>query len=112
MSFNEAQLDELKLIAPNLSSSQEGGYNYILIEKLVLPSGCNPPVVDALLCPEPREGYQSRLFLSEQITGCPGRNWNGRIRVLNKNWYAISWQVPNGLRLAEALLIHLKAFRQ
>ena len=81
-----------------------------LIENLHLPDGCQPQIVDALLCPTPRDGYQSRLFFSVQITG-QARNWNGNIRVLERNWFAISWQVPPGLRLYEILLVHLRSLR-
>jgi hypothetical protein len=111
MSFDETQIAALKRITPFLSYAQEGGYKFILIEKLQLPEGCKPQVVDALLCPTPREGYESRLYFSSQITGCPQRNWNGNIRVLDRNWYAISWRVPGGLNLYEILLVHLKALR-
>lgn len=112
MYFPENQIEELKKITPNLMHAQEGGYNYLLIEKLQLPDGCIPTLVDALLCPTPRDGYESRLFFSEKISGCPARNWNGNIRVLERNWYAISWKVPAGLRLSEILLVHIKALRQ
>ena len=111
MNFDETQIIELKNITPNLSIAEEGGYEFILIEGLKLPDGCQPTVVDALLCPTPREGYQSRLYFSEKIGGCPARNWNGNIRVLERNWYAISWQVPSGLKLFEILFVHLKALR-
>jgi len=111
MNFDENQIAELKKITPNLSIAQEGGYDFILIENLQLPEGCQPAVVDALLCPTPREGYESRLFFPAQITGCPARNWNGNIRVLERNWYAMSWKVLSGLRLYEILLVHLKALR-
>ncbi|OYU95634.1 MAG: hypothetical protein CFE21_10875 [Bacteroidetes bacterium B1(2017)] len=109
MSYDENQISELKKITPNLSTAQEGGYNYILIEGLQLPSHCSPITVDALLCPTPSNSYNSRLFFSSKITGCPERNWNGNIRVLERNWFAISWQTQNGLRLSEILLIHLKS---
>lgn len=112
MNFDSDQIEELKQIAPSLSVAQEGGYSYILIEGLQMPKGCKPEVVDALLCPTPRDGYDSRLFFSAQIIDCPQRNWNGNIRVLGKNWFAISWRVPSGLRLYEILLIHLNAFRK
>lgn len=111
MNFNEDEIAELKLLAPDLSSAQEGGNHFILIKGLKLPSGCCPTTVDALLCPRMREGYNSRLYFSEKITGCPERNWNGQLRLLEKNWFAISWQVPTGMRLSETLLVHLKAFR-
>lgn len=111
MEFPKNQIEELKQIAPSLSQASEGGYTFLLIEAMAMPEGCIPEQVDALLCPSPREGYSSRLFLSSQITGCPALNWNGNIRVLGKNWYAISWQSSPGLRLVEMLQVHLKAFR-
>lgn len=111
MNFDEKQIEDLKRIAPNLSKAEEGGYSFILIEGLVLPTNCIPSKVDALLCPSPREGYQSRLFLDTKINGCPpSRNWNGNIRVLGRNWYAISWQTLPNLTLSQMLLTHLKAF--
>ncbi len=111
MNFDENQIAELKQITPDLSCAQEGGYNYILIKDLRLPDNCKPEVVDALLCSTPRDGYESRLFFSALITGCHQRNWNGNIRVLEGNWYAVSWKVPGGLKLAEILMVHLKALR-
>lgn len=109
MDFAEDQIKELKQMTPDLSSAQEGGYSYILIKGLQLPGHCSPSTVDALLCPKPRDGYESRLFFSAEITGCPSRNWNGKIRVLDRNWHAVSWKVLPGLRLYEMLMIHLKA---
>lgn len=111
MSFPQDQIEELKRIAPSLSIAEEGGYTYIYIEKLRLPDGCNPQVVDALLCPTPVPGYNSRLYLSSQITGCPALNWNGLLRVLDRSWYAVSWRTAQASTLAATLLIHLNAFR-
>lgn len=111
MEFLLDQIEELKQIAPSLRQASEGGYTYLLINGLKMPDGCVPHEVDALLCSQPREGYNSRLFLSSQITGCPPLNWNGNIRALGENWYAISWQTSPGLRLVEMLQVHLKAFR-
>lgn len=111
MNFPSDQIEELKVIAPDLSLAEEGGTTFLLIKNLSLPDGCKPAVVDALLCPSPREGYESRLFFAEKITGGPSRNWNGNLRVLNRNWYAVSWRTSAGLRLAEMVLVHLKALR-
>lgn len=110
MDFDNKQIEDLKRIAPNLSVAEEGGYSFVYIEGLILPSNCTPNKVDALLCPSQREGYQSRLFFSTKISGCdPSRNWNGNIRVLGRNWYAISWQTPPNLTLSQILLTHTKA---
>mgnify|MGYP006909091136 CR=1 FL=1 len=112
MEFPEDQISELKGIAPDLSIAQEGGIPYIRIKGLKLPDGCVPETVNALLCPLKRDGYESSLFYSEKITGCPSRNWNRNgVRILGESWYAVSWRVSSGLRLAEMLQIHLSALR-
>ena len=111
MNFEADQISELKLLAPELRVAQEGGYTFIHITNLRMPEGCTPDTVNALLCPEPRDGYSSRLFLSEQVINRPGLNWNGNIRVLEQNWFAISWQTQPGHRLADMLIFHLKPFR-
>lgn len=112
MQYSEEEITALKSIAPSVSAAAEGGYDYLLLENLSLPDGCQPAIVDALLCPKPRDGYESRLFFSAQIFGCPSRNWNGNLRVLGRNWYAVSWKVLPGLKLAEMLMIHLQALRE
>lgn len=112
MPFNEEEIKELKTIASNISFATEGGYEYILIEKLQLPDGCNPSEVDALLCPTTKDGYESRLFFSSQISGCPSRNWNGNIRVLDRNWYAFSWRINSQHSLTKTLLLHLNSLQK
>lgn len=111
MVFPTEQIDALKRIAPNLSYAEEGGYPYFFIQQFPLPEGCKPTIADLLLCPWPRDGYSSRLFFPQIITGIPARNWNGKLRALERNWCAISWRVPGDLSLVETLLIHLKAFK-
>jgi len=114
MNFSENQINGLKSITPNLKTVQEGGYSYFYIEGLKLPEGCLPNIVDALLCPTPLPNYQSRLYFSSKISGLgsSGRNWNGKLRAIGQNWFAISWQTKSGLSLVEMLSIHLKALKK
>jgi hypothetical protein len=113
MEFQTDQVEELKSVTPNLSVAEEGGYTYILIEGYQLPTGCNPAIVDLLLCPMARDGYQSRLYFPQKITGCTMTpNWNGTVRVLGRTWEAFSWRTESGLRLLEMLLVHLKGLRR
>lgn len=107
----ESEINELKKIAPSLSLAEEGGYRYLLIDNLKLPEGCSPSTTQALLCPDPKDGYQSRLYFESVISGRPGLNWNGSIIILDKTWYSYSWQTNPGLRLAEKLMVHLGALR-
>lgn len=112
LTFATDELTELKSYCSNVASACEGGCTYLLLEKLVLPDCCTPSIVDALLCPTPRDGYQSRLFFGQPIISGRSLNWNANgIRILDRNWHAFSWKVerPN-LRLAEILIRHLEGF--
>jgi hypothetical protein len=105
------QIEELRPLCESISQSNEGGHTYLLLRDLRLPDGCQPALIDALLCPMERDGYSSRLFFTAQIPTRDARNWNGSIRILEKNWHAMSWRTPKGLRLAQMVAIHLKALR-
>ncbi len=112
MEFPPDQIEELKILADGVASAEEGGFAYLLLPSLQLPPGCSPEKVDALLCPVPRDGYPSRLFFAQQITSREQRNWNVTgVRILEGNWYAFSWIVPAGLRLAQLVGAHLKGLR-
>jgi hypothetical protein len=107
----EKQVEEFLLAFPGAKQLTEGGYQYFYLENIVLPSGCSPEKVSVLLCPQMREGYKSRLFLSQMVTGCPVRNWTMKnVRILESNWFSISWQTNTGLTIKEMYYTHLKAF--
>ena len=104
------QMEELKAICPDAREMSEAGLAYVYLPGLRLPEGSNPAQEDGLLCLQSREGYPTRLFLSQQIVG-KGNNWNS-FRVLDKTWFACSWNnVSSALRPAEILAEHLRAFR-
>lgn len=116
MKFSDDQISELKRIAPDLCIAEEGGISYIKITNLKLPEYCIPNIVNVLLCPMVKDGYESSLFFPTIITGCPQRNpphnWNRKnVRILDENWFALSWKTNPGLRLVEMLQIHLSALR-
>lgn len=96
--------EEIRLVS-------EGGFQYVYLPKLYLPDGCNPGVVEGLLCPSARDGYASRLYFSHQVSSRSQKNWNGHIRVLERNWYSFSWQIPQTSSLIEMLLMHLGGLR-
>jgi len=113
VSFTNEQVEELKKLFPGTMQYQEAGLTYLLIPQLTLPKGCRPEKVDVLLCPQPRDGYPSRLFFAEKIESGNLRNWNcSNARIIERNWHAFSWKVngPN-LRLAQLVLAHLGALR-
>jgi len=104
------QMGELKAICADAREMSEAGQAYVYLPGLRLPEGSNPAEADGLLSLQGREGYPTRLFLSQQIVG-KGNNWNS-FRILDKTWFACSWNnVSSALRLAEILAEHLRAFR-
>jgi hypothetical protein len=109
MPFSEDQIKELKAFG-TVTSGSEGGITYFRIAGLGLPELCSPSSVDALLCPQERDGYKFRLYFASVITGPLQRNWNGQnVRILEENWFAFSLTVPTGLRLAQMVSTVLKA---
>jgi|GEM_PF-479767 len=120
MAFAEDEINELKQSFAHLATASEGGTEFILIPSLTLPEGCKPQKVDALFCPTPRDGYISRLFLSQKVDHQgPGKNWNADgVTILGRQWWAVSWNAipPNAppsstQRLAAILARQVEAFR-
>ena len=112
MNLDPAELEELKSLHPAAEVVQEAGVDLVRLPGLRLPSGCAPSVVDALLHPTSRDGYPSRLFVSQQVTPCRARNWAGAV-LLGTNWQVYSWKRDNAapLSLIQKLAFHLDAFR-
>jgi hypothetical protein len=108
VAYPPEQVNELRTYCQKVSALPEGGVTYILLENLRLPPGCTPSVCDALLCPEPRDGYSSRLFFSQQIASSYSRNWNKSERIGERSWVAFSWKPdPAKKTLPELLVAHL-----
>jgi hypothetical protein len=111
MPYPKEHTDELKGYCKRVSLLSEGGIEYLHLEELRLPPGCTPAMCDALLCPVAKDGYPSRLYFSVQVSSQFARNWNGTVRIGEKNWYAFSWKVePTPPTLAKLLLAHLNGF--
>jgi hypothetical protein len=112
LNYDPEQVAELKKYCKKVSLLEECGIKFLFLEALHLPDGCDPKVCNGLLCPVPREGYPSRLYLSCKVS-CPyERNWNvSEARIGEFNWYAFSWKIerPN-LTLSELLVAHLAGF--
>lgn len=103
------QVEELKKLFPSVKYAEEGGNRYYLIQNLALPEHCTPHVVDVLLCPDLKDGYNSRLYFSQQINPGKTLNWHVQgVRILERNWWAFSWRLPAGLRLTQMLTSHLR----
>jgi hypothetical protein len=101
------ELAELGLFCGTVTESREGNKRYLLLERVTLPAGCSPTATEALLCPQERDGYQTRLFLAQPVSG-RGGNWTVH-RILDRNWHTWSWQgISANQRLAQILRGHLR----
>jgi hypothetical protein len=111
--LKDDQVAELKGVSANPVPISEGGYEFVFLPGVTLPSGCTPSVVDLLLCPQSKDNYQTRLYFSQQVTGPGALNWNSSVRIAERNWVAFSWQgVAAEQRLLQILLGHLDAFKK
>src|SRR5437773_2643836 len=112
MRFPDDEILELLALFPRAQRAEEAGTTFFLVPELSLRPLGQSAVVDALLCPTARDGYPSRLFLSKPLVGDRGSNLNAsNVRILERNWFAVSWRVNPNLRLAQMLAAHLDAFR-
>lgn len=112
MQFPQDQINELYQLFPGASRHEEGGCTYFFLPRLVLPEGCSPEQVDALLCPLGRDGYSSRLFFAQQIASRATPNWAQPQRILERQWYVFSWRVEEAqVRLAQLVGLHLRGLR-
>ena len=111
--ITEDEVDELKQLCESVLTATEGRHRFYLLRQAPLPPACVPGRLDLLLCPEPKDGYETRLFFSEKPSCTRNLNWQGPVRILDRNWWVYSWKIPNGcrLRLAQMVLTHLRALR-
>jgi hypothetical protein len=108
----DGHLEELRALCPGANSASEGGVDFVVLPGLKMPDGCTPVALDCLLFLGQRDGYANRLFFSQVVNSPAARNWNGQnIRIAERNWFAYSWRVPDGLRPIETLIAHLGALR-
>ncbi len=112
MAFPKEETEELKRYCAKLSLLSEAGVDFLHMEGLRLPAGCEPLVCDGLLCPVPKDGYPSRLYLSTLVKSPYTRNWNvSNLRIGEKNWFAFSWKVElTNSSLVQLLVAHLTGF--
>jgi hypothetical protein len=108
--LSEELLAELTAICDGAKEMAEGGYTLVYLPGLKIRTGDYAFSQDALLCLQARDGYPTRLFLSQQIQG-RGNNWTTH-RIVDRTWYTWSWNnVSSDLRPAQVLAEHLRALR-
>lgn len=112
MDIPDEEIEELKKCYEGIRRLEEGGLIYFYIPALILPDGCDPKVVEAMLCPVQRDGYPSRLFLSAMVTTPFPRNWNANgVRIMECQWYAFSYNNIKGT-LLQLLAGHLRGLKE
>lgn len=109
--FPQDQLDALKPFGM-VSTVQDGGNWYVLIEHCRLPAGCTPDNVDVLLQLQPRGQYATSLLFARQVESPKKVNWHAKARVADRNWEIYSHKgVPASRPLLSILVAHLAALR-
>jgi hypothetical protein len=105
-------LSGLDAISTDINAFTDAGQRYIHVPTLRLPVGCTPTGVAALICMDTRDGYPTRLFLSEKVTTTARElNWNTTAAIAGKTWHSFSWNyVPSSPRPVEVLIGHVAAF--
>ena len=111
MQITDEMIERFKASFPGSVSGKDLKGSFHFLPKVSVTTTLGEKVVDLLFCPEGRDGYPSRLFFSENLpTKDPTRNWNGRERIMDRNWHAMSWKIENPPPTLEALLSdHLRA---
>lgn len=109
MNIPNDELTEIQQLCNEVSVLNEGGYTLVHLPGLRILHNGGLIIRDALLCPQPRDGYSTRLFLSESVPG-KGNNWTTHV-ILDGKWHTWSWQNVQPGRLAAVLAQHLVALR-
>jgi hypothetical protein len=101
-------LAEIQQVCGGATYKTEGGQNFVFLPGLKITSGHQTFARDGLLTLQAHSGYDSRLFLSEQIPG-RGANYQSHT-VLGRTWWTPSWNHVRPARPIEMLMQHLKAY--
>jgi len=105
-----ADFDKFRALYPSLEVWREGGVDAAFVPLLKVIAAGATHEVQILLWPNARDGYPSRLFVSEKLPGARANNWNS-FAICGRTWWACSWSgVQATLPLAEMLANHLRAF--
>lgn len=91
MTDHAAQLIRLRGLCPGAELWTEpgkAGGPLVYLPGLKVESSGSIRTIDGLLCPYPRDGYDTRMFYSEQMP--VARNWAPHV-VMGRGWAAHSW---------------------
>ena len=106
MTDANAQMANMRSLCKDAELWEEGEKPLVFLPGLKVHSGGEIHAVDGLLCPRERDGYETRLFLSQAFQGKVG-TWTA-FNIKGRTWYSCSWQgVPATLPWLEILANHL-----
>ena len=104
--FDE-QIRQLQQICPGAKLMTEGGLAFAFLPQLKFSSRGAAVQMDALLAPRGHSGYETRLFLDQQLPSI-GVAWYQQ-QILGRTWNAISWRgVPPDQAWPRILAQHLR----
>jgi hypothetical protein len=107
----QAGLASLRNLSPQAELMTEGGQTVVFLPSVQFEAKGSAVTRNLLLWPGPRDGYLTRLFLSEQAASTATRAWTA-YSLCGGTWWAVSWQgVPADLPWIEILAGHLGAFK-
>ena len=107
----QAGLASLRSLCAQASLLTEGGASVVHLPGVKFQAATKRVTRDLLLWPSSRDGYETRLFLSEQVASSVQRAWSS-FQLCGRTWWAVSWRgVPATLPWIEILANHLRAFK-
>lgn len=107
--MSESKFEELRRVYPTAQKVQEGQRLLAFLPGLMVSTSAGPRKVNALLYPYDHNGYQTRLFFSEQL---PSHANFSAFNVCGATWYAPSWQgISASLPWSEIVANHLRAIK-
>lgn len=108
--MSSEQFKNVRAAYPAAELWNEGQQPVVHVPSVSIRSQGGTIVRNILLWPAMREGYASRLFVSEPIHAPKAKNWNV-FSIAGRSWHACSWNDVNaGLPWLEMILAHLRAF--
>ena len=108
MNDRAEEFSRLKAMHETAVLLKEGSEPVALLPAFAFTAAGRAETMDLLLVPFKHSGYITRLFFERKINA-RGNNWK-RHRVVDRNWWAPSWNhVPANLQWPAMLCEHLRA---
>lgn len=108
----DPELEPIAIIcAGAVERRNDGNDRFILMEGLRFKAKGVDHQQDALLCLNQRDGYPTKLYLTQQVPGVH-QNWQGPYYILGRPWRSWSWNnVSADQTPIKILASHLQALQ-